>query len=160
MPVPAIGATGRDLVFGKVPRVHDGVAAIVKRSTHVCLAITAIIAATAGSAGVLETSADLPGSTDGRVGCATVGDVQVGLEALDGVSFGAATVGFGDKGDAVVGNGGELALAKEGGGAGCWSCCCAAGEGPEGGGRGEAHRAGRLNKAEERGTRPRCRKSK
>lgn len=62
-----IGATVGDLVLRHVEGIHDSVAALVPASASVSLAVRGIVAAPAGTAGVVKTSTDLASDTDCRV---------------------------------------------------------------------------------------------
>lgn len=77
VPVTTIAATSRDLVLREVPGVHDRIAALVPGTTNVGLAVGWIVTAAAGTAGVVETTADLAGGAHSRIGLTSMSDVQV-----------------------------------------------------------------------------------
>ena len=102
VPVTTIAATSRDLVLRKVPGVHDRIAALVPGATNVGLTVGWIVTAAAGTAGVVETTADLAGGAHSRIGLTSMSDVQIRFVTANCVAFSATAEALRDVLDTAV----------------------------------------------------------
>lgn len=125
-----IGAACSGLVLGEVPGIHDGVTAIVPGASDVGLAVGWVIAATARAASVVETAANLTSRTDGRVGLAPMGDMEIRFISTNSIPLRTTAEALRNELDAAVWHNREIPFrqgnsvqVRETGGRSCRGAC-------------------------------------